>query len=79
VNTDLLQDAPSLGELLSTVVTEGAVALLPDYSTKVRVPGVVFRPLRQPAATLQLHVVWQRGPLPAAVKAILTALPAEKR
>lgn len=74
-----VQEAPSLGELLSTVVTEGAVALLPDYSTKVRVPGVTFRRLQQPAATLELHVVWQRGPLPAAVKAILSALPAEKR
>lgn len=73
-----VQEAPSLGELLSTVVTEGAIALLPDYSTKVRVPGVAFRPLREPSATMGLHVVWQRGPLAAAVKAILSALPAEK-
>lgn len=74
-----VQEAASLGELLSTVVTEGAVALLPDYSAKSPVPGVAFRPLRDPAAEMQLHVVWQRGPLAPAVKAVLSALPAEKR
>ena len=74
-----VQDADGLTHALAMVVTEGAVLLLPDYAAKRPVPGVVFRPLRDAGARWQLLVVWQRGTIPAAVKALLAGLPAARR
>ena len=74
-----VQDADGLTHALAMVVTEGAVLLLPDYAAKRPVPGVVFRPLRDAGVKWQLLVVWQRGKAPAAVKALLAALPVAKR
>ena len=71
-----VQDADSLTHSLSLTVTENAVSLLPDYSSKTKVPGVVFRPLRDAAATCPLMVAWQRGKVSAAVRTLLAALPA---
>jgi DNA-binding transcriptional LysR family regulator len=67
-------DSESLMHGLATVVTEGAVSLLPEYAKKIAVPGVVFRPLRKPAPTWDLMVAWQRGRLAAPVRTILDAL-----
>ncbi|HEY0946178.1 MAG TPA: LysR family transcriptional regulator [Opitutaceae bacterium] len=69
-------DSESLTHGLATVVTEGAVSLLPDYARRTPVPGVVFRPLREPAPKWELLVAWQRGRASEAVKALLDSLSA---
>lgn len=74
-----VQDADSLTHGLSLIVTEGAVSLQPDYTKKMQVPGVVFRPLRDSTAKWELLVAWQRGKASAAVKALIEALPVAKR
>ncbi len=73
-----VQDAESLTHGLSLVVTEGAVSLLPDYGKQQEVPGVVFRPLSDPAAKCELMVAWQRGKPSVAMKALIEALPVGK-
>ena len=70
----IIDVADSLSHSLSVVVTEGAVTLLPAYTKEARVPGVVFRPLADASITWDLVVVWQRGKIPAPVKAMLAAL-----
>lgn len=68
-------DADSLAHGLATVVSEGAVGLIPHYARGLRVPGVVFRPLRECQARWDLLVAWQRGRISEPVKAILARLP----
>jgi len=68
-------EAESLAHSLATIVSEGAVDLLPEYATKTRVPDVVYRPLRDAAASCELLVAWQRGKLAEPVKAMLETLP----
>lgn len=67
-------DAESLAHALALVVGEGAVALLPDYSTRTRAPGVVFRPVRDLSAKWDLLLAWQRGSLSAALRTLLSVL-----
>jgi DNA-binding transcriptional LysR family regulator len=74
-----VQNADSLTHGLSLIVTEGAVSLQPGYAEKLRVPGVVFRPLRDSEATWELMVAWQRGKSSTAVKALLEGLSAPKK
>jgi DNA-binding transcriptional LysR family regulator len=66
-----LADADSLSHGFSLVVGEGAVALLPNYSTKTHAPGVAFRPLRDATAKWELLVAWQRGKMSDPVRALL--------
>lgn len=73
-----LENAPSLTQGLATVVTDHAIALVPDYTKSMPVPGVVFRPLLDPAARWNLVVAWQRGKASAPVRALLEAMPARK-
>ncbi|MEO6003999.1 MAG: LysR family transcriptional regulator [Opitutus sp.] len=68
--------AESLAHGLATIVAEGAVDLLPEYATKTRVPDVVYRPLKDAAASCELLVAWQRGKLAEPVRAMLETLPA---
>jgi DNA-binding transcriptional LysR family regulator len=72
-----LEDSDSLAHGLATIVTDGAVALLPQYAKWATVPGVVFRPLQDAKAKWDLIVAWQRGKPSAPVRAILDALPSE--
>lgn len=69
-----VQNAESLTHGLALVVTEGAVSLLPGYTERLKVPGVVFRPLRDAAAKCELMVAWQRGPAGVALKGLIEAL-----
>lgn len=69
-------DADSLTHGLATVVTEGAVSLLPSYTQRAAVPGVVFKPLRDSTAKWDLVAAWQRGKVSAPVRGMLAALPA---
>ena len=70
-------DSDSLTHGLATVVSEGAVALMPEYTKKTAVPGVVFRPLHDAAVKWDLALAWQRGKISAPVKVMLGALPVQ--
>lgn len=69
-----VQDADSLTHGLLLVVTDHAVSLVPAFAKNVRVPGVVFRPLRDAAAKWDLMVAWPRGKAPAPLHTLLAAL-----
>jgi DNA-binding transcriptional LysR family regulator len=70
-----VEDADSLTHGLALVVTESAVSLLPEYAKKISVPGVVFRPLKEPAPKWDLLVAWQRGRVSAPLRTLLDGLP----
>jgi DNA-binding transcriptional LysR family regulator len=74
-----VQDADSMSHGFSLIVTEQAVALLPDYTRRMSVPGVVFRPLIGSAARWELMVAWQRGKASAPLKTLIESLPAERK
>jgi DNA-binding transcriptional LysR family regulator len=71
-------NAETLSHSLATVVTEGAVDFLPEYTKKNAGPDVVFRPLREVNAKWDLFVAWQRGKISDPVRAVLNALPRAK-
>lgn len=68
-------DVESLAHGLATVVSEGAVSLMPEYARTESVPGVVFKPLKGCKMTLDLLVAWQRGRASEPVRALLEQLP----
>lgn len=74
-----MEDAHSLTHGLATVVTENAVALMPEYTRDMPVPGVVFRLLLDATIRWNLVVAWQRGKVSAPVRAMLDALPSVKQ
>lgn len=71
-------NADSLTHGLATVVTEGAIDFLPEYTKKNAGPDVVFRPLQDVDARWELFVAWQRGKVSAPIRAVLAALPGRK-
>lgn len=60
--------------VLSHVVSESAVTLLPVYFEKSLYPGVVFVPVRDEKARWDLIVLWQKGAVSAAARALVSAL-----
>ncbi len=70
-----LQDADSMSHGFSLIAMEGAVSLLPDYTKRMPIPGVVFRPLDDARAKWELMVAWQRGKASAPLLALVDALP----
>lgn len=50
------------------------MALLPGLVCRLKVPGVVFRPLRQPPVNWDLQVVWQRGKIAESVRDLVNLL-----
>ena len=73
-----VEDADSLLHVLAITVSEGAVALVPDYATKLLVPGVVCRPCRGRGASWDMYVAWQRGRLSEPLQSFLSFLPSAK-
>jgi DNA-binding transcriptional LysR family regulator len=69
------QEADSLGHALSLVVSDGLVALAPDFVQEMKAPGVSYRPVSDPSAKWDFLVVWQRGKIAEPVRALLDALP----
>jgi DNA-binding transcriptional LysR family regulator len=67
-------EAESLAHGLATIVSEGAIDLLPEYATRGQVPGIVYRPLEDNAASCELLVAWQRGKVAEPVRAMLEVL-----
>lgn len=67
-------EAESLAHGLATIVSEGAIDLLPEYATRGQVPGIVYRPLEDNTASCELLVAWQRGKVAEPVRAMLELL-----
>jgi DNA-binding transcriptional LysR family regulator len=57
-------------------VSEGAVAILPDFAADMQAPGIVMRPLGDAFAKFEFLVVWQRGKVTAPMRALIDALSA---
>lgn len=60
--------------VLSQVVSESAVTLLPEYFRSFTHPGAVFVPVADAKARWDFIVLWQRGPVPPATRALIEAL-----
>lgn len=60
--------------VLSQIVSESAVTLLPEYFIDFKHPGVVFVPVSDAKARWDFIVLWQRGKVPAATRALVEAL-----
>jgi DNA-binding transcriptional LysR family regulator len=60
--------------VLSQVVSESAVTLLPEYFRTFAHPGAVFVPVSDAKARWELTVLWQRGQPSPATKALLEAM-----
>jgi LysR family transcriptional regulator, benzoate and cis,cis-muconate-responsive activator of ben and cat genes len=64
----------SLANTLSHIVSEQAIAIVPEYVRQIPTPGVAVRPIVDAGATWDFLVVWQRGPTPPPMRAFLGAL-----
>jgi DNA-binding transcriptional LysR family regulator len=73
------QNANSVSHALSLVVSDGFVFLAPDFVQDIAVPGVVYRTIADHGARWDFFVVWQRGKVADAVRALLDALRADGR
>lgn len=60
--------------VLSLVVSESAVTLMPDYFSSFSHPGVCFVPVSDTKARWDFIVLWQRGKVPASTRALVDAL-----
>jgi DNA-binding transcriptional LysR family regulator len=60
--------------VLSQVVFESAVTLLPEYFLDFKHPGVVFVTVSDAKAKWDFIVLWQRGKVPATTRALVEAL-----
>lgn len=63
-----------LTHVLSQVVSESAVTLVPAYFAKSSHPGVTFVPISDAKASWDFIVLWQKGSLPASGKALVSTL-----
>ena len=60
--------------VLSQIVSESAVSLMPGYFLDFNHPGVVFVPVFDAGASWDFIVLWQRGKVPATTRALVEAL-----
>lgn len=60
--------------VLSQVVSESAVTLVPGYFATFQHPGVTFVPVSDAKARWDFIVLWQRGRIPPATRAMVDAL-----
>lgn len=60
--------------VLSEVVSESAVTMLPEYFLKSSHPGVTFVPVNDAKATWDLIVLWQKGRASTSTRALVEAL-----
>jgi DNA-binding transcriptional LysR family regulator len=71
---NFVQQGESISQMFSLVSGEGAVALAPGYLKDIVVPGVAFVSIADPSAKWDFLVIWQRGRMPAALRALLEAM-----
>ena len=60
--------------VLSEVVSESSVTLLPEYFLKSSHPGVTFVPINDTKATWDFIVLWQKGRASTSTRALVDAL-----
>ena len=60
--------------VLSQVVSESGVTLLPAYFEKLQHPGVSFVPVSDESARWDFIVLWQKGRASTATRALVDAL-----
>ncbi|CAN5745736.1 LysR family transcriptional regulator [soil metagenome] len=60
--------------VLSQVVSESSVTLVPDYFRDFRHPGVMYVPVSDAEATWDFILLWQRGKVHATTRAFIDAL-----
>ena len=60
--------------VLSQVVSESAVTLLPGYFSKLQHPGAIFIALSDRNAIWDFIVLWQKGRASVATRALVEAL-----
>jgi DNA-binding transcriptional LysR family regulator len=60
--------------VLSTVASESAVTLLPNYFEATKHPGIVFVPISDSTARWDFILLWQRGKTSASTTALVNAL-----
>jgi DNA-binding transcriptional LysR family regulator len=70
----IVENANSIGQTLSLLVTEYAVALLPSLVERFQVPSVTFRPLDGTPVKWDLQVAWQRGKITEPVRELVNLL-----
>lgn len=63
-----------LTNVMSHVVSESAVTLVPAYFGKASHPGVVFVPVSDTSARWDFIVLWQKGATPPVARALVAAL-----
>jgi DNA-binding transcriptional LysR family regulator len=69
-----LEVVDGITNVLSLVVSESAVTLLPDYFVRFQHPGVTFVPVSDVAASWDFTVLWQRGRVSSPTRALVDAL-----
>jgi DNA-binding transcriptional LysR family regulator len=69
-----VQEAVSVSNMFTLVVSEGAVALVPSYLKHFPVAGVAMVELSDKEATWDFLVVWQRGRTAKSLRELLDAL-----
>ena len=69
-----VQEAVSVSNLFTLIVSEGAVALVPSYLKHFPVAGVAMVELLDRKATWDFLVVWQRGRTAKSVRELIDAL-----
>jgi DNA-binding transcriptional LysR family regulator len=69
-----VQEAVSVSNMFTLVVSEGAVALVPSYLKHFPVAGVAMVELSDKEATWDFLVVWQRGRTAQSLRELLDAL-----
>ena len=69
--------ADGITNVLSLVVSEAGVTLVPSYLGEFPHPGVVLVPVRDAAASWDFVLLWQRGRIPDATRALIDALTVE--
>jgi DNA-binding transcriptional LysR family regulator len=75
----IVENADSLTHILSLLVAESAVTLLPSLMAEFKVPGVTFKPLRTPVVKWDLQVAWQRGKIAEPVRELVKVLTKKPR
>ena len=70
----ILASCDGLNNVLSLVVSETAVTLLPDYFQQTTHPGITFVPISDPHARWDFIVLLQRGKIPEPARALVDAL-----
>ena len=69
--------ADGITNVLSRVVSETGVTLVPSYLSEFPHPGVSLVPVKDATASWDFILLWQRGRIPDATRALIDALTAE--